>query len=69
MNDYELGGENAEECVGYEKLIKVQCLAAAYIPIQELCRIYNPEEALSRGTLFPDLYMPYKGRKGGAGYE
>lgn len=34
-------------------------LAHAYIPIQVLGDVYCPAEALSKGTLFPKLYMPY----------
>ncbi|WP_026895499.1 spore coat associated protein CotJA [Clostridiisalibacter paucivorans] len=35
-------------------------LAHAYVPYQVLNRIYTPREALCRGTLFPELFMPYK---------
>lgn len=35
-------------------------LAHAYIPYQNMCRIYDLKEALCKGTLFPELYMPYK---------
>ncbi len=34
-------------------------LARAYVPFQILNQVYSPREALQRGTLFPDLYMPY----------
>ncbi len=46
-------------------------LARAYILFQELDQIYNLREALKRGTLFPELYMPYEmnvGSSGGAYY-
>lgn len=41
-------------------------LARAYVVIQEYAEIYSPKEALKRGTVFPDLYQPYKvkGKKG-----
>ena len=36
-----------EERVGY-----------AFVPIQKFDKIYTPEEALERGTLFPELDLP-----------
>lgn len=39
-------------------------LAEAYIPYQRYGRIFNPREALEKGTLFPELYRPYHKRKG-----
>ena len=36
-------------------------LATAYVPYQDTVELYTPEEALKRGTLFPNLY--------GAGYS
>ncbi|APF28044.1 spore coat associated protein CotJA [Clostridium sporogenes] len=37
-------------------------LARAFICPQKFKRIYKVEKALRRGTLFPDLYRPYKSR-------
>ncbi|PKM50095.1 MAG: hypothetical protein CVV02_13230 [Firmicutes bacterium HGW-Firmicutes-7] len=34
-------------------------LARAYVPFQVLGEVYGPAEALCKGTLFPELYMPY----------
>ncbi|WP_432667360.1 spore coat associated protein CotJA [Wukongibacter baidiensis] len=34
-------------------------LARPYIINQPFTSIYPPEEALKRGTIFPDLYKPY----------
>ncbi|MCT4595905.1 MAG: spore coat associated protein CotJA [Anaeromicrobium sp.] len=34
-------------------------LARAYVPFQRLDKTYHPEEALMRGTLFPELYSPF----------
>lgn len=34
-------------------------LATAYVVFQELNQVFNQREALQRGTLFPELYMPY----------
>lgn len=33
-------------------------LARATVPFQMLCDVYSPNEALCKGTLFPELWMP-----------
>ena len=38
-------------------------LAMARVPMQPWCQIYDGTTALSRGTLFPALDLPYLGRK------
>jgi hypothetical protein len=42
-------------------------LARAYVPYQRWCGMYEPMEALKKGTVFPTLYEPYaeRGRKEG----
>jgi len=35
-------------------------LARAYILFQQYTESYSPEEALEKGTLFPELYRPYR---------
>ncbi len=35
-------------------------LARAYIPRQPYVRLFPLREALMRGTIFPNLYMPYR---------
>lgn len=37
-------------------------LAEVYIPMQEYREIFDPQEALCRGTIFPELYRPYRKR-------
>ena len=39
--------------------------AMAYVPWQELHTTYDPEKALRRGTIFPELDKPFTGRHGG----
>ncbi|WP_084295243.1 spore coat associated protein CotJA [Caldanaerobius polysaccharolyticus] len=34
-------------------------LAHAYVPFQTYTKSYSPEQALKRGTMFPELDMPY----------
>lgn len=41
-------------------LKKERILARAYIPYQPYVRLYSPAEALMKGTIFPNLYQPYK---------
>ena len=39
-------------------------LARAYVPYQQYSKNYSPEEALNKGTYFPELWKPYrKGRR------
>ena len=38
-------------------------LAMAYVPFQEWGEVYDDDEAISYGTLFPDLKLPFS--KGG----
>lgn len=38
-------------------------LARAYVPVQVFIRKFEPFEGLMRGTIFPELYRPYRERK------
>ncbi len=38
-------------------------LAMAYVPFQRWGSIYDPCRALQRGTIFPDLDLPFCGRE------
>lgn len=40
-------------------------LARVYIPFQIMNRVFSPSEALKKGTLFPELYKPYKEKVSG----
>lgn len=37
-------------------------LAMAYVPMQRWCGTYDPCRALQRGTIFPELDLPFCGR-------
>ena len=40
-------------------------IAMAYVPMQQAPILYeNLEEALNRGTIFPELDKPFMGRRG-----
>ncbi len=51
-----MGKKPAEEC-GY-----CITLAMAYVPMQEFTDIYEPEQGLSRGTIFAELDLPFMGK-------
>ena len=44
-------------------------LAIAYVRWQEMGSRYEPEEALTHGTLFPDLDKPFYGRRARDGMQ
>ncbi len=46
---------NAEKCLCLNKLP----LAYSYTPMQELCDLYDYDEALKNGTVFPELNLPF----------
>ncbi|MGB9887783.1 MAG: spore coat associated protein CotJA [Moorellales bacterium] len=46
--------------VSEKRLAGVGGLARAYIPFQEYTRRHSPEEGLRKGTIFPELYQPYR---------
>lgn len=33
--------------------------AQAYVPYEKICELYSKQEALDKGTAFPELNMPY----------
>ncbi|MDD3369498.1 MAG: spore coat associated protein CotJA [Lachnospiraceae bacterium] len=42
--------------------LPMPALAMTYVPIQKLTNIYeNLEEAFCKGTIFPDLNLPFTG--------
>lgn len=49
-----------ENCVPYEETINVESLARAYVPMQKLCSTLPLQQGLLKGTIFPELYKPYK---------
>lgn len=49
-----------------ENCISEKPLAMAYIPWQKFSKTYEPQKALMRGTIFPELDKPFIGKRGGA---
>lgn len=39
-------------------------LAMAYVPWQHFHTVYEVDKALGCGTIFPELYKPYTGKRG-----
>lgn len=39
-------------------------IAMCYVPMQQWKNTYSLQEALERGTLFPELDLPFKGKRG-----
>lgn len=44
----------------FTTLMRFGELATAHIPIQVYTRRFDPQEGLKRGTIFPELYKPYR---------
>jgi hypothetical protein len=59
VNSRYLNNDHDEKKYNYDENTKLR-LAHAYIPFQQFGEIYHPKEALCKGTLFKELYMPYK---------
>lgn len=48
----------------FEQILDRGEVAMAYVPWQYLTRIYeNLDEALMKGTIFPELNKPFEGRR------
>lgn len=58
MNGNNCGNEMENNCAD-------QVLAMAYVPMQRLDTVYEPDVALDRGTLFPALDKPWMGGRHG----
>ena len=54
------GNRNAV-CVSHDRetACSGQVLAMAYVPVQVLTSVYEPEAGYPRGTIFPDLDKPF----------
>lgn len=39
-------------------------LAIAYVVFQQNCDMVSSEEGFERGTIFPELYKPWTGKRG-----
>ena len=53
---------NGENCVGRIPVMEFTGFGKAYVPAQELCEMYAAKDGFVRGTLFPELDIPYEPR-------
>ena len=62
-------GGSAGNAMGFDSMYLGSLpLASAYVPFQQWKTTYSLEAGLNRGTIFPELDLPFEGymRKGGA---
>lgn len=50
---------------GANQGMQPMALAMAYVPWQRWTETYPLDEGLQKGTIFPDLYLPFEGRRKG----
>ena len=48
-----------EDCAGRVPVMEFTGFGKAYVPQQELCELYSAADGFVRGTIFPELYIPY----------
>ena len=61
---------NSKKCSNYSSMFPENIkYAHAYVPFQNTEQMFDPEESLCKGTVFPDLYQPYVKIKRGGEYE
>ena len=53
-----------DDCSQDRDMIYGMPLAMAYVPWQRFGCTYEPEQALQAGTIFPELDLPFYGRRG-----
>lgn len=49
-------------CENHVPTMEFTGFGKAYVPCQKLCRIYQASTGFARGTIFPELDLPYEGR-------
>ncbi len=54
-----------DTCTKDTRLPDSFALAMAYVPMQKFKSLYELDEALKLGTIFPELNKPFLGWKGG----
>lgn len=64
-----------EDCAERIPVIEFTGFGKAYVPQQELCELYSATDGFTRGTIFPELDIPYmqtrknSPSKGGGNHE
>ena len=49
----------SEGCQDNVPIMNFNGFGKAYVPNQELCELYSASKGLERGTIFPELDIPY----------
>lgn len=60
MSDYEHCKKLKYDDENTVSVVEFYGFGRAYIPFQELTEAYSPEKGLERGTIFPELDIPYE---------
>ena len=60
----EMPGNPGSGCEGLPEDPCGMVLAMAYVPMQKWGQTYEPQMGLEQGTIFPELNLPFQGRKG-----
>ncbi|MDY2886872.1 MULTISPECIES: spore coat associated protein CotJA [Lachnospiraceae] len=58
------GNRNMNSCCDRDDALEGMPLAMAYVPWQNWRKIYEPEKAFCRGTIFEELDKPFHGTGG-----
>ena len=51
--------DHNEDCAGRIPVMEFTGFGKAYVPRQELCELYSATDGFVRGTIFPELDIPY----------
>ena len=50
--------------IGEHDHLSDKALGMAYVPWQQFHTVYEVDKALASGTIFPELYKPFLGKRG-----
>lgn len=65
MNNYNRQGTQMyAPCPGISPAMTREPVAMAYVPWQYFHEVYEPDQALRCGTIFPELNKPFLGKRG-----
>ena len=58
---------HSEHCANRIPVMEFTGFGKAYVPQQELCEMYAAKDGFMRGTIFPELDIPYEPRRAAHG--
>lgn len=53
-----------DDCKDSNRHMRNMPIGMGYVPIQDWCKLYDPETAFCQGTAFPDLNLIFCGSRG-----